>query len=64
MLVVDELVRDVLCNELIELNKSLACNLMSHAREHVTNISNILMSPYDFIHVDISVDDYLSQKGE
>lgn len=54
MLVTSELVRDVLCKELISVNKCIEAQPMSVSadmRHHLQNIANILMSDKDFIQV-------------
>lgn len=48
MLVVNEIVRDVLCNELIKLSKYVP----PEAYEHLRSMSDILMSDKDFQYVD------------
>lgn len=54
MLLVEELTRDVLCNELIEMNKSLDVGQVEHAKQHMKNMVDILMSPNDFMSIDVS----------
>lgn len=56
MLVVRELVRDVLCNELIELDKdikSLPCDISSDMMQHIVNMKDILTGK-DFVYMDIA----------
>lgn len=56
MLVTSETVRDVLCNEVIELDKCIqatSCDITKDMRDHLCNLVNILMSPKSFGHVPI-----------
>lgn len=56
MLITNELTRDVLCNELIELDKCIKSYLdpvPSEASQHIYNMVSILMSSEDMVHVDI-----------
>lgn len=54
MLNVDELVRDVLCAELIQIDalvKSLSCTQQQELLLHISNMKSILMSEVDFVQV-------------
>lgn len=56
MLITNELTRDVLCNELIELDKSIKSNLdqvPSEVSQHIYNMVSILMSSEDMVQVDV-----------
>lgn len=52
MLIVSELVRDVLCCELVAASNAAKAGVMSDVMSHVKNMSDILMSPEDFKHID------------
>lgn len=54
MLVSEDLVRDVLCCEVLQLRKYISSNDVN-AQGHLNNIVEILMSQHDFIHVDTDV---------
>lgn len=56
MLITNELTRDVLCNELIELDKCIKSHLdpvPSEASQHIYNMVSILMSPEDMVQVNV-----------
>lgn len=53
MLITTELVRDVICNECIQASNAAKANVMSDVMSHLQNMADILMSPDDFVHVDI-----------
>lgn len=53
MLIVSDFVRDVMCNEIIETSNAIKAGVMSDAMSHIKNMSDIIMSGKDFIHVDI-----------
>lgn len=58
MLITNELTRDVLCNELIQLDKCIKSYLdplPSEASEHIYNMVSILMSPKDMVQVPVDV---------
>lgn len=79
MLVVEEIVRDIICNEVIEIAKELN-NLslpptspeLVHIKTHLGNISEILLSENDFKRIpndpkEFSLNDFvelLIQKGQ
>lgn len=55
MLMTTELVRDVLCCEVIKLDKlikSLSCPQQKDMSMCISNMTSILMSPNDFVHVE------------
>ena len=57
MLVTTETVRDVLCCEVIELDKiikSLSCTQARDMSRHISNMVSILMSPTDFKYINDS----------
>lgn len=61
MLVTSELVRDVLCKELISVNKCIEAQPMSISadmRHHLQNMANILMSDRDFVQVPPTTQNY------
>lgn len=58
MLITNELTRDVLCNELIELDKCIKFYLdpaPSKTSQHISNMVSILMSPEDMKQVDVDI---------
>ena len=58
MLITNELTRDVLCNELIELDKCIKSYLdqvPSEISQHIYNMVSILMSPEDIKQVDVDI---------
>lgn len=58
MLITNELTRDVLCNELIELDKCIKSYLdpvLSKVSQHIYNMVSILMSDEDMKHVDADI---------
>ena len=66
MLVVSEFVRDVLANEVIEVNKCLDAlppsTTCQDMRAHIINICEIIMSRHDFMQVnDTYINEMLSK---
>lgn len=58
MLVTSETIRDVLCNEVIQLDKCIkatSCDITKDMRDHLCNIVNILISPQSFGYVPCEV---------
>lgn len=53
MLITTELTRDVLCNEVIQISNAAKANVMPDIMQHLKIMADILMSPNDFVHVDI-----------
>lgn len=53
MLITTELVRDVLCNELIQISNACKAGIMSDVIKHVDNIADILVSSSDFAYIDV-----------
>ena len=56
MLITTELVRDILCNEVIELDKcakATSCSISKDMRDHLCNLVNILMDDKSFVHVPV-----------
>lgn len=52
MVVMSDLTRDVICNELIQASNAIKANIMSDAMSHVHMLCNMVMSDLDLRHVD------------
>lgn len=58
MLITNELTRDVLCNELLQIDKyikSASSDDMHELSQHIYNMVSILMSDDDFVYVDVDI---------
>lgn len=58
MLLLTDTTRDVLCNEVIELDKCLQATstaINKDMRDHICNIVNLLLDEHSFCHVPVNV---------
>ncbi len=55
MLVMADLVRDVLANEVVCASNAAKAGVMPAVMKHLTNMSDILLSDRDFVYIDAPV---------
>lgn len=51
MIIMDDVVRDVLCKEVVMADKAAKAGVMCDVEHHLKNISMIMLSENDMVHV-------------